>query len=56
MVERRLTARLRTALALLGVAAIVTLAGCGGGSGAPNNPYTPPPPAVPPLQMSVVFS
>jgi hypothetical protein len=51
MVERRLTAWLRTALALLGIAGIVTLAGCGGGSGAPNNPYTPPPPVIPPLTL-----
>jgi hypothetical protein len=51
MVERRLTARLRTALALLGIAGILTLAGCGGGSGAPNNPYTPPPPVIPDLKL-----
>ena len=51
MVERRLTAWLRTALALLGIAGIVALAGCGGGSGAPNNPYTPPPPVIPDLKL-----
>ena len=51
MVERRLTAWLRTALALLGIAGIVTLAGCGGGSGAPNNPYLPPPPIIPDLKL-----
>ena len=44
MVERRLIAWLRSALALFGIAGILLLAGCGGGSGAPNNPYTPPPP------------
>ncbi|MFO1315980.1 MAG: hypothetical protein U1F58_10275 [Burkholderiales bacterium] len=27
------------------------MAGCGGGSGAPNNPYTPPPPVIPPLTL-----
>jgi hypothetical protein len=46
MVERRLIAWLRPALALFGIAGILLLAGCGGGSGAPNNPYTPPPPVV----------
>ncbi|MEO8506140.1 MAG: hypothetical protein ABI593_00765 [Betaproteobacteria bacterium] len=51
MVERRLTAWLRPALALFGFAGIVLLAGCGGGSGAPNNPYTPPPPVIPPLTI-----
>jgi hypothetical protein len=51
MVERRLTAWLRPALALLGIAGILVLAGCGGGSGAPNNPYTPPPPVIPPLVL-----
>ena len=50
MVERRLTAWLRSALALFGIAGILLLAGCGGGSGAPNNPYTPPPPVIPPLR------
>ena len=49
MVERRLTAWLRSALALFGIAGILLLAGCGGGSGAPNNPYAPPPPVIPPL-------
>ena len=43
MVEPRLTAWLRPTLALIGLAGIVALAGCGGGSGAPNNPYVPPP-------------
>lgn len=42
MVEPRLTAWLRPTLALIGLAGILTLAGCGGGSGAPNNPYVPP--------------
>ncbi|MCC7327002.1 MAG: hypothetical protein IT521_09395 [Burkholderiales bacterium] len=51
MAQRRLTAWLRPALALLGFAGIVLLAGCGGGSGAPNNPYEPPPPIIPPLKL-----
>ena len=51
MVERRLSAWLRSALALFGIAGILLLAGCGGGSGAPNNPYLPPPPVIPPLQL-----
>lgn len=50
MVEPRLTAWLRPTLALIGLAGILTLAGCGGGSGAPNNPYVPPP-AVPVLTV-----
>ena len=51
MVERRLSAWLRSALALFGIAGILLLAGCGGGSGAPNNPYLPPPPPILPLQL-----
>jgi hypothetical protein len=51
MVERRLTAWLRPALALFGIAGLVLLGGCGGGSGAPNNPYQPPPPVIAPLQL-----
>ena len=47
MVERRLIAWLRPALALFGIAGILLVAGCGGGSGAPNNPYTPPPVIAP---------
>ncbi len=49
MVERLYSAYLRWAGALVGVAGLLVLAGCGGGSGAPNNPYEPPPPAIPPL-------
>ena len=56
MVDRRLTAWLRPAFALLGVAGILLLAGCGGGSGAPNNPYIPPPPVIPPLTLLPVSS
>jgi hypothetical protein len=51
MAKRHLTAWLRPALALFGFTGILLLAGCGGGSGAPNNPYEPPPPVIPPLQI-----
>ena len=51
MVERRLIAWLRPALAFFGIAGILLLAGCGGGSGAPNNPYLPGPPVIAPLQL-----
>ena len=51
MVKGHLTASLRAALALFGIAGIMLLAGCGGGNGAPNNPYTPPPPVIPPLTV-----
>ena len=51
MVNRYIGATLRSALALLGTAGILLLSGCGGGNGAPNNPYTPPPPVVPALQV-----
>ena len=49
MVKHYIGATLRSALALFGIAGILLLAGCGGGNGAPNNPYSPPPPTVPPL-------
>jgi hypothetical protein len=39
MSKNRLTAWLRPALTLFALAGIFTLAGCGGGNGAPNNPY-----------------
>ena len=42
---------LRSALALFGLAGLLALAGCGGGSGAPNNPYEPPPPIPAPLLL-----
>src|SRR4029453_13184600 len=51
MVERRVIAWLRPALAFFGIAGILMLAGGGGGGGAPNNPYTPPPPVIAPLQL-----
>ncbi len=46
MANIRLTAWLRPALTLLALAGIFSLAGCGGGNGAPNNPYVPPPPTL----------
>ena len=46
MLDRAYTAWLRPALTLLGLAGLLSLAACGGGSGAPNNPYQPPPPSV----------
>ena len=51
MVKGHLTASLRAALALFGIAGTMLLAGCGGGSGAPNNPYAPPPATIPPLTV-----
>ncbi len=51
MLELRLMAWLRPALTLIGIAGLLTLVGCGGGSGAPNNAFAPPPPTNPPLVM-----
>jgi hypothetical protein len=51
MATRHIGATLRTVLAFFGIAGILLLSGCGGGSGAPNNPYEPPPPTIPPLQV-----
>jgi hypothetical protein len=51
MATRHIGATLRSVLAFFGIAGILLLSGCGGGSGAPNNPYEPPPPAIPPLQV-----
>lgn len=51
MVNRYIGATLRSALGLVGLAGILLLSACGGGNGAPNNPYAPPPPTVPPLQV-----
>ena len=49
MLASRLTAWLRTALTLGATAATLALTACGGGSGAPNNPYEPLPPTPGPL-------
>jgi len=43
MVEHRLTAWLRPLLTLFAAAGVLSLAACGGGGGAPNNPYVPVP-------------
>jgi hypothetical protein len=49
MLQHRPTAWLRPVLSLLALAALLSLAACGGGSGAPNNPYQPGPSAPPPV-------
>ncbi len=49
MLATRLTAWLRPALTLAATAATLALTACGGGSGAPNNPYEPLPPTPGPL-------
>ena len=51
MVNRYIGATLRLAAALVGVSGLLLLSACGGGNGAPNNPYAPPPATVPPLQI-----
>ena len=40
---------LRPVLALFAFAGLLALGGCGGGSGAPNNPFAPKPPAITPV-------
>ena len=51
---------LRPTLALCALAGLLALGGCGGGSGAPNNPFAPGPVAVGPLFVlpptAVVYS
>ena len=51
MLESRLKAWLRPVLMLVAAGGILSLAACGGGSGAPNNPYAPSPPGVTPLAV-----
>ena len=57
MSKNRWTAWLRPALILLALAGMLSLAGCGGGNGAPNNPYqsgnVTPTLAVLPTQVSI---
>lgn len=48
MADRLFAAYTRRIGALFGVVGLLVLAGCGGGSGAPNNPYEPEPPVIPP--------
>ncbi|HVE51313.1 MAG TPA: hypothetical protein VNG69_17050 [Casimicrobiaceae bacterium] len=48
----RWTAWFRPALSLIAAAGVLALSACGGGSGAPNNPYTPGPPTA--TQLVVV--
>src|SRR5215471_19894531 len=51
---------LRTLLGLCAIAGVLALSACGGGSGAPNNPYAPKPPVPGPLTVlpsaAVVYS
>jgi hypothetical protein len=52
MLASPFTAWLRPASTVAALAAMLVLTACGGGSGAPNNPYAPQPPA--PLALSVI--
>lgn len=52
MLLSRLAVWMRPALALLATAGALMLSACGGGSGAPNNPFAPTP--TPPAALSVV--
>ena len=52
MAPKRINARwLQFALASLAFSALALLGGCGGGSGAPNNPFAPPPTTPGPLTI-----
>src|SRR5205809_155778 len=52
MAPNRLNAQwLRLTLATLALGALAILSGCGGGSGAPNNPFAPPPTTPGPLSI-----
>jgi hypothetical protein len=52
MLPNFLAAWIRRALTLSALAGVLTLAACGGGSGAPNNPYAPVP--TPPGPLTVI--
>ena len=51
MMNRYVQPWLRPACALFCGAGILLLTACGGGNGAPNNPYTPPPPIIQPISI-----
>ena len=52
MVDFRPSAWLRLILSWLALLGVLTLAACGGGNGAPNNPHAPTPAAPPPLTVA----
>ncbi|MEP7180884.1 MAG: hypothetical protein ABI886_01710 [Betaproteobacteria bacterium] len=56
MDHRSLAAWLRPLAGLVALTGMLVLSACGGGSGAPNNPYSPTPPIPAALQVLPVFS